>query len=103
MLNWIEVCSAGELDTEEILRFDYENKTYAVFKSPDEKYYCTDGLCSHQHVHLAEGVVDNFTIECSKHNGKFDYRTGEATCRPARKALAIYSTKIENNRIFIKI
>lgn len=39
---------------------------------------CTDGLCTLEKVHLSDGLVMEYKIECPKHNGVFDYRTGDA-------------------------
>ena len=52
--------------------------------NPDDAFFCTDGLCTHESVHLADGLVMDHVIECPKHNGQFDYRTGEALRMPAR-------------------
>ena len=34
--------------------------------------FCTDGYCTHEDVHLAEGLVGGHIIECLRHNAKFD-------------------------------
>lgn len=43
------------------------------------------------------------TIECPKHNGRFDYRSGEVKRRPACIALRTYPVRIEGDRVFIAI
>ena len=39
-------------------------RTFAVYRSPDGEFYCTDGLCTHESVHLADGFVMDYEIEC---------------------------------------
>ena len=39
--------------------------------------YASDGLCTHEHVHLSDGLVMGHVIECPKHNGRFDVRDGK--------------------------
>ena len=39
----------------------------------DDRYFATDGLCTHGRAHLSGGFVDGTTIECPKHNGRFDF------------------------------
>jgi 3-phenylpropionate/trans-cinnamate dioxygenase ferredoxin subunit len=46
--------------------------------------------------------MDN-VIECPKHNGQFDYKTGEAIRVPACVNLKTYRTKVENDRVLIEI
>jgi 3-phenylpropionate/trans-cinnamate dioxygenase ferredoxin subunit len=78
MSNWIEVCEIDEIDEEDVIRFDHDGKTYAVYRSPEDTFHATDGLCTHERIHLADGLVMDDIIECPKHNGRFNYKTGEA-------------------------
>jgi 3-phenylpropionate/trans-cinnamate dioxygenase ferredoxin subunit len=45
----------------------------------------------------------DFEIECPKHNGLFDYRTGRALRAPVCEHLGIYQTKVEEGRVLIFI
>lgn len=103
MPNWIEACGAEEIAEEDVIRFDYGGKTYALYRSPDDRYYATDGLCTHERVHLADGLVMDHVIECPKHNGRFDYRTGEAKGAPVCVALRTYPVKVEGGKLYIAI
>ena len=100
---WIKACDAGEIELEDVLRFDYEDRTFAIYRTKDNKFYATDGLCTHGNVHLASGFVMDNIIECPKHNGQFDFTSGKAKRIPACIDLRIYPVKIENNEVFIQI
>ena len=73
MTEWFQVCAADDIEEEDVIRFDHGNRTFAVYRSPDNEYYATDGLCTHEKIHLADGLVMDNVIECPKHNGRFDY------------------------------
>jgi len=103
MANWIEACAASDIDNEDVMRFDHSGKTYALYRSPDDQYYATDGLCTHEKIHLCDGLVMDHTIECPKHNGRFDYRTGAAKGAPACINLKTYPAKIEGGKLFIDV
>jgi 3-phenylpropionate/trans-cinnamate dioxygenase ferredoxin subunit len=103
MANWIDACGTEDIDAEDVIRFDHGGRTFAIYRSPDDEYYATDGLCTHEKVHLADGLVMDDIIECPKHNGRFDYTTGEAKGAPACVNLKTYATKIENGRLFIDV
>jgi len=92
---WVEVCSVDDIDEEDVLRFDHQEKTYAVYRSADSDYFATDGLCTHEKIHLADGLVMDFIIECPKHNGRFDYRNGKAMGAPVCVNLKTYPVKVE--------
>ncbi len=103
MTNWVEVCAKNDINREDVIRFDHAGKTYAVYRSPDDKFYATDGLCTHERIHLADGLVMDNIIECPKHNGRFDYTTGAAKGAPVCVNLKTYPIKIEGSKVFIAI
>ena len=103
MKDWIKACGADDIDEEDVIRFDHAGHTYALYRSPDDEYFCTDGLCTHEKVHLADGLVMDHVIECPKHNGQFDYRTGEAMRAPVCVNLATYPVKVEDGQVFVQL
>ena len=103
MSTWIEVCDKDEIDEEDVIRFDHDGKSFAIYRSPDDSYYATAGHCTHENVHLADGLVMNDIIECPKHNGRFNYKTGEAKGAPVCVTLKTYPTKVEDGRVFIQV
>lgn len=103
MSQWIRACATDAVEREEVTRFDHEGRTFAIFRSPADEYFCTDGLCTHEAVHLADGLVMDYAIECPKHSGEFDYRTGAATRSPPCRNLKTYATRVEGGEVFIEI
>ena len=103
MAQWIEACGAGDIDEEDVMRFDHGGRTFAIYRSPDNKFYGTDGLCTHEKIHLADGLVMDNIIECPKHNGRFDYRTGEAKGAPVCVNLKTYPVKVDGGKVLIDI
>ena len=103
MSQWIDACATDDIDEEDLIRFDHGGRTFAIYHSPEGKFYCTDGLCSHEQVHLADGLVMGHLIECPKHNGQFDYRTGEAKRAPVCVNLRTYPVKVEGDRVLVEV
>jgi MocE subfamily Rieske [2Fe-2S] domain protein len=100
---WLEVGDADQLDREDVLRFDHDTSTYAIYRTDDDAYYASDGLCTHGHTHLATGLVRGQQIECPKHNGRFDVTTGEPARPPVCVALKTYPVRIENGTLFMQV
>jgi len=103
MANWVEACSAEAIEEEDLIRFDHGDRTFAIYRSPDSEYFATDGLCTHEQVHLEEGLVMDDVIECPKHNGRFNYKTGKALGAPVCVNLQTYPVKIEGGTIFVDV
>ncbi len=101
MADWIHACSVDDIEVEDLVRFDHGDRTFAVYRSFDNEFFCTDGLCTHENVHLADGLVIDHIIECPKHNGQFDYRTGEPKRSPACEALGTYPVKVKEGEVFV--
>jgi 3-phenylpropionate/trans-cinnamate dioxygenase ferredoxin subunit len=97
---WIEVCGVEDIDPEDVMRFDHDGHTFAIYRSPENTFHATDGLCTHERAFLADGLVMGEIIECPKHNGRFNYKTGEATRVPARIELQTYPAKVQAGRVF---
>ena len=100
---WIEVCRTGDVEEEDVIRFDWGGRTFAVYRSPDDEYFATDGLCTHEKVHLADGLVMDGVIECPKHNGRFNYKTGEARGAPACVNLRTYPVRVEGGKVLLRL
>ena len=101
--NWIKVCNTNDIEPEDVLRFDHGDRTFAIYRTSDDKFYATDGLCTHQKVHLAGGFVMDNIIECPKHNGRFDFTTGKAKGAPVCVDLKTYPVKIEGDEVFVQL
>lgn len=101
MPNWIEACGAEDIEPEDVRAFNHGHETYAIYRTEDGKFFATDGLCTHEQVDLADGLVMGNVIECPMHNGRFDFTTGKALSAPACIDLKTYPVKVENGRVFI--
>jgi 3-phenylpropionate/trans-cinnamate dioxygenase ferredoxin subunit len=101
--HWVEACRAGQIEAEDVIRFDHGDRTFAVYRSAGGAYFATDGLCTHEQAHLADGLVIGQLIECPKHNGRFDYTTGRARRAPACIDLRTYPVKVEGGKVMIDV
>ena len=100
---WIDVCAIDDIDEEDVIRFDHQQHSYAVYRSADSEFFATDGRCTHEDIHLADGLVMDHVIECPKHNGRFDYRTGKALGAPVCVNLKTYPVRVEGGRVLLAV
>ncbi len=83
----------------QVRRVDVAGRTYALYRLAADEFALTDGLCTHAQSHLADGHLEGSVIECPKHNGRFDVRTGEAVRRPPQRPLCTYPVDIIEGRV----
>jgi Na(+)-translocating NADH:ubiquinone oxidoreductase F subunit len=99
----VEVCTIDELPKGEVIRIDFEEKTYAVYRTNFDNYYATEGICSHGNAHLAEGVVIDEMIECAKHNGRFNLKDGSPKRMPVCAGIATYKVEVFDNKVLLDL
>ena len=100
---WMEIGEVSQLINEDVLRFDYDKQTYAIYQAGDGKYYATDGLCTHGNAHLADGLVKGTIIECAKHNGRFNLQDGSPQRLPACVGLKTYPVRESHGILLVDL
>jgi|SRR5260221_8006524 3-phenylpropionate/trans-cinnamate dioxygenase ferredoxin subunit len=102
MTGWVKVGPLSDLGDDDVRRFDLGERTFAIYRAGGN-VYATDGLCTHEQIHLSDGLVMDHVIECPMHNGRFDIRNGRALGAPACVDLKTYPAKVEGDAIFIQV
>jgi Na(+)-translocating NADH:ubiquinone oxidoreductase F subunit len=100
---WVAVCSPDMIKTQDPLRFDHGNKTFAIYRGMNDRFYATEGFCTHGNTHLADGLVIENLIECPKHNGRFDYRDGTPARAPVCVALKTYDVRVADGKVWLDV
>ena len=103
MTQWINACATDDIDEEDLIRFDHGAQTFAIYHSPEGNFYATAGLCSHENVHLCDGLVMGHLIECPKHNGRFNYKTGEAKRLPCVARLKTWPARVVDGMVEVEL
>ena len=104
MPTWIRACATDDIEPR---RPDPLRPRLADLRhrpqSEDDTFHAMDGICSHEKVHLCDGLVMDGTVECPKHNATFDYRTGEAKRAPACVNLKTFPVRVEDGHVWIEV
>lgn len=96
---WVSLGDPAQLLPEDVVRVDYDGRTFAVYRTADTQLFATEGMCTHGNAHLAEGFVKGRIIECPKHNGRFDISTGAAVRGPACSPLQRFDVRIQQGQL----
>ena len=103
MPQWIAACAADDIDPEDVIPFEHDGSDYAIYRSPEDAYYATDGHCTHEKTLLCDGLVMGGVIECPKHNGRFDYTSGKALGAPVLVDVRTYPVKVIDGTVYIEV
>ena len=100
--NWVQACETGDIDDEDLIRFDHGEKSYCIYNTLGS-FYATDGICTHEDEHLEFGIVIDNVIECPLHQGRFDIPSGRALSAPVCVDLKTYPVKVEDGNVYVQI
>merc|ERR1712232_1405476 len=102
---WVAACTKAELEKGDLLRFDVGPRTYCVYHAEDDDcFYATAGKCTHGAADLGDGmIVSGNLVECPKHNGCFDFKTGLPKRLPVKRRLATFPVKLEGDVVYVQV
>ncbi len=101
--NWIKALDTTKVARGDVARWDHDGRSYAIFRTDSDAFYATDDICTHEYAHISDGYVEGTTIECTRHAGCFDFRTGQALNPPVCVNLRTFPVKVEDGAIYIDI
>jgi 3-phenylpropionate/trans-cinnamate dioxygenase ferredoxin component len=67
----------------------------------DGEYFAFADVCTHDDGPVAEGELDDHSIECPRHGAKFDIRTGAVRQLPAVVPIPVYAVKVDGDTISV--
>jgi 3-phenylpropionate/trans-cinnamate dioxygenase ferredoxin subunit len=102
MPSFVKVVSAGELPPGSKKLAEVDGRPIAVF-NVDGSFYAIDDVCTHDGGPLAEGELSGCEIMCPRHGARFDVRTGRALCMPAVEPVAVHSTELRGDDVYVAL
>lgn len=98
------VCALGELEEDTPKRVVLDGTAVSVVRTSESgEVFAINDICSHQNVSLAEGEVEDCSIECWLHGSTFDLRTGKPSGLPATRPVPVYPVKIEGDDVLVSL
>jgi 3-phenylpropionate/trans-cinnamate dioxygenase ferredoxin subunit len=101
-MGWFEVAGAEALDEDEIVGAEVGGRPVAVARTQG-RLFAFDNVCTHQYALLSDGFVEDGTVECPLHQGKFECATGNALCAPVTQAIRVYPVREQDGRVLVEI
>ena len=101
-MTWIEALAFDDVFMGDVMSLTVADRELALYGINGE-VFVTDNLCTHGMARLCDGFLEGHEIECPVHQGRFDVRTGVATCAPATAPIRVYPVKIEAGRVWVQL
>ena len=108
MAAWLTLCPRQDIPAGHREVFGVNGRWIAVFNIGG-RHYAIEDLCMHDGHVLAfdrndkPSKIEGYEIECPRHGGRFDLRSGKATRSPADMDVPWFELRIENDDIQILV
>lgn len=94
-------CSLAELPQDRALRVVIEDVPIAVVKDASGEVHAIGDTCSHGQISLADGFLEDDTLECWAHGSAFSLRTGKPLNLPAYEPVPVFEVTIIGDDVLI--
>ena len=103
MEEFVKVASENQITDGSIRPFKVNGIALAL-ANLDGQFYAIADVCTHDGGDLGAGeVVDGCCVECPRHGGKFDLKTGQVKALPPTVPVKTYEVKVEGGDVFVKL
>ena len=102
MANWVRIADAGDVSDGEINAYTVGDKQVAVANLSGE-LRAFDDTCTHQGCSLAEGDLEDTTVECPCHGSQFDIVTGEVVEGPATEPIDVFDAREDAGELQVSV
>jgi len=99
---WTPVAVLDDFAASDAIAIDVAGKEIAIYLV-DGAVFATANRCTHGDARLCDGFLEGHEIECPHHQGRFDVRTGAATCAPAEVALATWPARLAGDQVELQL
>jgi MocE subfamily Rieske [2Fe-2S] domain protein len=99
---WHDVAGVDELPEDDVIQVTAGGTVIALYRVGDD-FYATDDCCTHEEASLADGYMQDDTIECPRHQGVFHIPTGRAMEAPVTEDVRVYPVRVEGERVWVQV
>jgi len=97
----IKICSEGEIELGSAVRVVIDGTAIAVVRDSSGEIHAIGDTCTHGDISLAEGFVEDDTLECWAHGSKFSLISGKPITLPAYESVPVFTVSIVDGDVYI--
>ncbi|WP_308465523.1 bifunctional 3-phenylpropionate/cinnamic acid dioxygenase ferredoxin subunit [Rathayibacter soli] len=99
----MRICALEDIPLGEAMRVDAVTPPIAIFHTEEDEFFALDDTCTHQNASLADGWVEDGSVECPLHASRFDLRTGAVDAPPAKRPVRAHTVTIIDGDVHVSI
>jgi len=97
----VRVCGVDDVRVDQALRVVIEGVAVAVVRDSAGAIHALGDTCTHGDISLAEGFVEDDTLECWAHGSRFDMKTGRPLSLPAYEPVPVFDVTVVEDDVYV--
>ncbi len=93
------ICTTAELEENKAFRVVLDGTAIVVVKDSSGAVHAIGDTCTHGDISLAEGFVEDDTIECWAHGSQFSLETGKPLNLPAYEPVPVFAVRVDDSGV----
>ena len=102
MSNFIAVAKTTDLKPGQMKSYQANGK-HVLIANWEGTFFATQDLCTHDGGTLSDGELVDGEIECPRHGGRFDLKTGAVVALPPMFPIKTFAVKTEGDDILVEL
>jgi 3-phenylpropionate/trans-cinnamate dioxygenase ferredoxin subunit len=102
MAEFVTVAHVNDVKKGKVKTFTVNGQRIALC-NVEGTFFATQDLCTHDGGPLGEGELWDYEIECPRHGGRFDVRTGQVTALPPMFPIKTYPVRVEGDDVQVAL
>lgn len=95
------VCALSDLEQDKAKRVVVDGIPVALVLDGTGQVHAIGDTCTHGDISLAEGFVEDGTLECWAHGSKFELTTGKPLTLPAYEPVPVFTVSVRDGNVYI--
>ncbi|MDQ1575479.1 MAG: 3-phenylpropionate/trans-cinnamate dioxygenase ferredoxin component [Microbacteriaceae bacterium] len=95
------ICAIDELVENQAVKVIIDGLPIAVVKDSSGTIHAIGDTCTHGEISLAEGFIENDTLECWAHGSQFSLTTGKPLNLPAYEPVPVYQVDLIDGDVYL--
>lgn len=102
MADFVTIAKVGDVKKGQVKTLSV-NGHHVALCNVEGMYFATQDLCTHDGGPLGEGELIEYEIECPRHGGRFDVRSGEVTAMPPMFPIKTFPVRVQDDEIQVAL
>ncbi|WP_210505627.1 non-heme iron oxygenase ferredoxin subunit [Naasia sp. SYSU D00057] len=100
-MSGVRVCSVSDVRVDQALRVMVGDVAVAVVRDSAGEIHALGDKCTHGDISLAEGFVEDDTLECWAHGSRFELNTGRPLTLPAYEPVPVFAVTVVDDDVYV--